>query len=563
MITFDSSRYDITTLIEKLRDQRFDGYDPESLAQEVEKFRGGSGTASMGNAVAALKKVAIALGETDTTLRRQLAALGVEWQSKAGGQAGSVLAGQAGFSSEANQKVTQAAELIFQQGEAFNRTRNKLPDPEALRQGADGFSASDGLFSLFGFETDHAKAVKANLEANAQAVDALNAYAHDTGDYLASSQPVAAPPETMDLAAPGSAAAAVADPPITPVPPAPQVPSVPSGPDTAPTQAASAPVTPVRTAPVHVPPVSAPAASVVHDAPTPPDVVAVAGRAGADTSTAPQHVTLPSSAPAPTDETSTTSGTNTGYGRSNAYDGSRSTSGPTQTVTGEPLGGGPGGTSGLVDGRTATGAGPEGGRSGAWGQSGGNAAWGQQPGGGANSGQNSGQPGGGAGDGLHRTGGGAEGLAKGKVVGSAPVNPTSTGLGPGFTATRAAGGVGGLAEAVPAIGAAGAGGVVGGENERQGGRGRGRQGDQAGKRVRQLPVGDLPEEAEAERVRKAAPAPPSRERTRAILEPAATQDGEEDAAHVRRYGIDDKDLFTDPREVSPDLIGDKELPEDR
>jgi hypothetical protein len=32
--------------------------------------------------------------------------------------------------------------------------------------------------------------------------------------------------------------------------------------------------------------------------------------------------------------------------------------------------------------------------------------------------------------------------------------------------------------------------------------------------------------------------------------------GEEDPEHVRRFGIDDKDLFTDQRMVSPELIGD-------
>lgn len=564
MITFDSTRYDIPTLIEKLHDQRFDGYDPESLAQEVEKFRDGGGTGSMGEAVAALKKVATALAETDSNLRRQLAALGVVWQSKAGGQAGSVLAEQAGFSSEANQKVTQAAELIFQQGEAFNRTKNKLPDPDALRQGDNGFSLTDGLFSLFGFETDHAKAVRANMEARAQAVDALNGYAHDTGDILASSEPVAAPPETMDLAGPGSAAGLMAPPPITPVP-GPQVPpgpSLPSGPDTAPTQAASAPATPVRIAPLHAP--TAPATPVVYDVPTPPAGVAMAGRPAADTSTTPQHVAMPTSTSALSDVTTTTGGTNTGYGWSNrAYDGSRSTPGPLGTGTGElqePLPSG--GTSGPADGRVATGAGPSGERSGAaWGQPGGN-AWGQQPGTGASPGQ----PGGGGAappGNLPRSVGGGEALGRGKLVAAAPISPNSVGLGPGFTATPAGGAVGGLAEAAPAIGAAGAGGMVSGENERQSGRGRGRQADPAGKRVRQLPIGDLPEESEAERVRKTAPAPPSRERTRAILEPAATQDGEEDAGHVRRYGIDDKDLFTDPREVSPDLIGDKPLPEDR
>ena len=174
MTTFDSGQYDIPTLIGKLRDQRFDGYDSESLAQEVERFREGGGTASMGNAVNALKQVAGALSQTDQTLRDQLGALGVHWESTAGGQANTVLAQQAGFSDDANTKVSAAAQLIFEQGEAFNRTKNKLPDPDALRQGDGGYTLGDTVFSLFGFETDHAKDVRANLEARAQAVDALS-----------------------------------------------------------------------------------------------------------------------------------------------------------------------------------------------------------------------------------------------------------------------------------------------------------------------------------------------------------------------------------------------------
>jgi hypothetical protein len=147
-------------------------------------------------------------------------------------------------------------------------------------------------------------------------------------------------------------------------------------------------------------------------------------------------------------------------------------------------------------------------------------------------------------------------LGKGKVSGSVPGGTSgSTNVGPGLANVRAAGGAGALAEGAPAIGAAGVGGATSGERERN----RPGRGD-ASKRVRQLPIGDLPEEEEALRARKAAPEPPSRERTRAILEPAATQDGDEDAEHVRRFGVDDRDLFTDPREVSTDLIGGKSLP---
>ncbi|WP_236790514.1 hypothetical protein [Amycolatopsis sp. GM8] len=547
MSTFDSTRYDIPTLVEKLRDQRFDGYDPESLALEVEKFRDGGGTASMGDAVDALKQVAGALSNTDTTLRDQLAALGVSWQSEAGGQASAVMSEQAGFSADANTKVAQSAQLIFEQGEAFNRTKNKLPDPEALRQGGGGYTMSDTLFSLFGFETDHAASVKAGAEAKAQAVDALNAYAHDSGNYLASSQPVDGPPQSMNLlAAPGAAVESVGGPTIEPVPPVPDVPA------TSPTIAASA-----KDVLVHATPVVAaapPPPPIAHNAPTPPiGIPAASYQTGGGGVTTPSQATTPSAAAPPA-------------------------SGP---VT-EPVGGLVGGSQqrpGQQDSVLRPGSGPvqsgPGGVPITPGQQPGQSL-GQQPGqqmtGGVSGGVVSGGPGGTPGEsgakssgawgkpaagvpGVPQSGGEAL-LGKGKTFGSVPgASSGVTNVGPGFSTIRAAGGIGALADSAPAIGAAGLGGVTSGENERE----RSPRGAVRG--GQQLPIGDLPEEEEALRARKATPEPPSAERTRSILEPAATQDGEEDGQHVRRYGVDDRDLFADQREVSVDVIDSKRLPE--
>ena len=548
MSTFDSGRYDLPALIGKLRDQRFDGYDSEALAQEVEKFRDGGGTASMGEAVHALKQIATALAATDKTLRDQLGAMGVQWQSKAGGQASAVLAQQAGFSEDANTKVSAAAQLIFEQGEAFNRTRNKLPDPDVLRQGDGGYTVGDTVFGLFGFETDHVKDVRASLEARAQAVDALNAYAHDTGDYLASSEEVAAP-QSMDLAtgAGPDAVLAGAQAAQTLAAPAPEMP------DVSPTEAASAvgSVPAVHT-PAAAPQVQAPAA----DTATPPIGIpvrqtgSVASAPAAPQSTAPSSVTPPSNSPATAPVTGVTNGpvkTGSGYTHDTSRPATGATAnvpGPTNLPPGQQVTGG-----GVVNGPQTGGEQQAPGRSTAWGKAG------------LPTDGKAGLPAdGGARAGVPQPGGGDSVLGKGKMFGSTPVNsPATPNVGPGF-AMKGAGGAGGLAEGAPAAGAVGAGGAVGGDEER---RGRRPGQNTAGKRTQQLPVGDLPEEAEAQRAKKAAPQPPSRERTRAILEPAATQDGDPDAEHVRRYGIDDKDLFTDAREVSPDLIGGNPLPEDR
>ncbi|SFJ73176.1 hypothetical protein [Amycolatopsis sacchari] len=538
MSTFDSSRYDVPTLVEKLRDQRFDGYDAASLAAEVEKFRAGGGTAAMGDAVDALKRIAAALSETDTTLREQLGALGVSWQSKAGGQASTVLAGQAGFSADANTKVAEAAQLIFEQGEAFNRTKNKLPDPEALRQGDGHFTMADSFFSLFGFETDHAASVRQGLEAKAQAIDALNAYAHDSGNYLAASQPVE-DPQSMDLhTSLGGGVESVAGPNLT------QVPPVSSVPDADPTIAAGAKDAPVRNAPAHHAPVAAaappPAAA---SAPTPPLGIPAAHRSAAVV-TPPSQVTTPSStSPAARAPITEPLPNVVGHQRSAqqsqqqqesfARPGSATALPPSAT-----------GVPGSTAEQPQTRAGDR--TAGA-------------PAGGDRTAGSPGRPGAVEGTARGPAAGGEAVLGKGKVFGSVPGGASGgVNVGPGLANVRAAGGVSALAEGAPAIGAAGAAGATSGERERDRRPGR----NQAGKRVRQLPVGDLPEEEEALLARKAAPEPPSAEHTRSILEPAATQDGDEDALHVRRYGVDDRDLFSDPREVSTDLIGGKPLPEE-
>lgn len=203
MATFDSSNHDIPTLVAKLADQRFDGYQPEQLARVVEQFRDGAGTTSITEAVEALRSISGALAGTEEALRTQLRALGVEWQSRAGDQASSVVAREAGFSAEATAKVDQAARMMFEQAEAFTRTRNKLPAPEDLRK-AGSYDFGDTVFSLFGFETDHAADVRTAEEARAQAVDALNAYAHDSGGYLGATSTVEAPAPVDLLSAPGS-----------------------------------------------------------------------------------------------------------------------------------------------------------------------------------------------------------------------------------------------------------------------------------------------------------------------------------------------------------------------
>lgn len=164
---------DIAAVAETIRGNRFDGMTDNLLADEIDKFLRGPGIKSIGSAVDALKAFSGALADTDKTLRDELAKLGVEWQSQAGGQAGQVFAKEAGFSVDAKSKVDHASEQLFAQGEGFARTVHKLPDSAVIRKGAGGFTLKDNLLSLIGFETDHVRAVSAALNARAQAVEAI------------------------------------------------------------------------------------------------------------------------------------------------------------------------------------------------------------------------------------------------------------------------------------------------------------------------------------------------------------------------------------------------------
>ncbi|WP_246257166.1 hypothetical protein [Amycolatopsis anabasis] len=533
---------DIPQLVQKIRDHRFEGYSDNALADEIAAFRSGDGVGSIGNAVDALKAVAGALADTDDALRTELGKLGVIWQGKAGGQAGAVLTEHAGFSTDANAKVNHSAEMIFAQGEAFSRTLHKLPDTAALRtgEGSKGYNLLDSLVSLLGFETDHAKAVRAGQAARQQAIDALNGYAKDSGDNLASTEALSKPESLQLVSAPtGSPWDPVGTPGQQPDVQVPDPSTTASSTDQVPGKGKGEPIEPGHTRPTpQVPPQQ-------HQQPAP----VVIGGKQTGVSTPPPQRTSPSSAPsvpaATTPHTPTTgiiSGQRPGGGQPDQI---RQPSPGIPGLPGTPPAPGTPPITGVVgtpppDSQSGrTGGGPVG-KAPVPGTEGVVGRVGEPPHGGR---------GGGGGDGV---------LGKGRTFGVAPqapgVVPTA---GPGIAAAAKVGfGANELGAGATALGAAGAGGAVSGEKERQG-RGFGK-GAPAGKPARPLPIGDLPEEEARVTRRSEKLSPHAGQSQRSLLERAAPQGArdEEDAEHVRKYGIDDKDLFADQRMVAPDLIGD-------
>ncbi|WP_116204213.1 PPE domain-containing protein [Amycolatopsis circi] len=537
---------EISDLAGRIRDHRFDGWTDTAIADEIEKFGTGDGIASIATAVEALREVATALAGTDRTLRDQLAKLGVEWQSQAGGQAGQVLSDQAGFSQDAMQKVTHTAEMLFAQGEAFNRTKYKLPDPAAVRKGAESLTLVDSVASFLGFETDHAAQVQAADNARGQAVEALNSYAQQSGENLLSTEPLSQP-QSLAMVQPGSGpspvdrAAAAVD--VTPDgqvrPAAASVKSQYVPPPPPPAPPVVDPPTPAYGTPSQAP-AARPAAPVVAASYVPPSSPPPAGWEKA-----------PENAPRGSEPGAPRSGGST---RGPGIPSAPSTSGGPSASGGTRVPGGvrPGesGTF-LPTNPRGTSSGPDSGSGGPANR--GTVGSSESFGGTTGRGGSAGNPGGSAGGSYPGGGHENQALQRGRLVGSVPQSPPAPVAEPSGNAPAPRGGgasAGEIGAGAAALGAGVAGGALSGDRERQG---RGQDGQPKGL-VRPLPVDELPEE-EAVALRKAEQiAPKSGSGDAKYLSEAAPQ--ESDDEHVRRFGVDDKDLFADGRMVTRDVLGD-------
>lgn len=542
--------------IGKLRDQRFDGYSENMLADVIDLIRSGPGIGGIGAAVDALQSVATAFNETEHTLREQLGALGLSWTSDAARQAMTVFTDHAAFAEDANTKLLGAAEAGFALGEAFTRTSHRLPDPQTLRAGAGGMGVIDQLGSLVGYETDQAERVKAAQVARDQAVDALNAYAHDSGASLGELRPLADPAGiVLDGGQTGGEAVAFG-----------------SASDTV---AASA----GREDPFAGLAVRPPAAGTDAEfgcEPSTQDFAAGAPSTGSASTTQPSSGAVDSPASHPHTEPQQGQPSSGGGG---VVGGGSSGSGgaPTARTGSEPPAPSPAPSAPAPAG--SVGGAPEpGGTTGSGAEP--SAASPAVPGSaavpvtGAASGDSSGRvagtlavtggPGAGATTGLKQgflggagLGSGApeQPLAKGKLTGMVAPPPASSGasgLGPGFSAAtpRPAGGSD-LAAGAAAVGAAGV--AARGEDERERrpqGLGRGTEVD--GRPLHEFPVGvsDPVAALEAETVEYLEPDTGPDEP--AFLEQAAPQHGGQE--RVRSHGIDDVDLFADERMVARGTI---------
>lgn len=185
----------------EVRDLRFDGYDNEALAGQVDGLRNGAGPSSLHDAMGALVRIALGLKTTDDTLRKQLAEIGVSWQGQAADGGTSATENARIYAEDAVDPAIDSAQGVGSSGEAFSTTKNSAPDSGTLR-GPTEMSGTDQFLGFFGHTTDHAKDVKATNAARQQAVDSMNGYQANSSSAISRSQALPVPPGMSLVAEP-------------------------------------------------------------------------------------------------------------------------------------------------------------------------------------------------------------------------------------------------------------------------------------------------------------------------------------------------------------------------
>lgn len=176
-----------------LSDLRFAGYENFDLAEQVDGLRDGPGPNSLHNAMGALVQIALGLQETDATLRRQLAEIGVNWSGAAADGGTAATENAAIYAEDAFDPTIDSAKGVGSQGESFSTTRNSAPEGDTLR-GPTEENGFDKFAGFFGHTTDHAQQVKETNAARDTAIDAMTGYQNNSSDAINQSQALPVPP---------------------------------------------------------------------------------------------------------------------------------------------------------------------------------------------------------------------------------------------------------------------------------------------------------------------------------------------------------------------------------
>ncbi|MEV0676768.1 hypothetical protein AB0I60_09610 [Actinosynnema sp. NPDC050436] len=167
----------------QIQDHRFEGYDNHALADLVGKFATSDAAQQFSNASHALRSLAGSLAEVDETLRTELRKLGIEWQGAAGDNAGQAVTVSADVATQGDEAGKRNSQATAVQGASYSQSRNGMPEPQALR-GDTETNFWDDAGGFFGYETDHAKEVKATQAAREQVIRGFDQYVEASRDSL-------------------------------------------------------------------------------------------------------------------------------------------------------------------------------------------------------------------------------------------------------------------------------------------------------------------------------------------------------------------------------------------
>lgn len=179
-----------------LTDIRWEGMSNQQLSQVVQQLSQGSGATGMQQAADVLAGIAQALLAMDNTLRQQLQAIGVNWQSDASALAQQMSKAAADYAGTAGDTGSTASGGVSQTGETYSTTKNSAPPAHALN-GPTANSAIDNLVhvvTLTTVTTDHAQQVAQTNAARTQTIDVLRGYAGGAQSAINSYTPPPIPP---------------------------------------------------------------------------------------------------------------------------------------------------------------------------------------------------------------------------------------------------------------------------------------------------------------------------------------------------------------------------------
>ncbi|MEU4448338.1 hypothetical protein AB0K14_35565 [Actinosynnema sp. NPDC050801] len=197
----------------QITDHRFEGYTNPGLAELVTQFQKGDAAQRFSDASHALRQLASTLDETDQVLREELRKLGIVWQGAAGDNAGQAVTVSADVATSGTDAAQQNSQATAVQGATYSHTRNGMPDSQQLRGDTDT-NFVDDVGGFFGYETDHAKEVKATQAAREQTIRGLDQYTEASRDALNQYQGMNRPPqfEVTTTSSVGTPVAAVGQP---------------------------------------------------------------------------------------------------------------------------------------------------------------------------------------------------------------------------------------------------------------------------------------------------------------------------------------------------------------